>query len=165
MPVAVKWHPNRLSSMKRWRLSLTALLIWRLSRPFASHSLSQCPLWLLPRDDAVPTGRALHGGDGIGATVTTPAYPDPLARELYLFGETQGCAWVACEEERVADLLALGQELGCRALHAGSIGGDRLVIKDAHQQAAVDSAVADLRRAFETGLTDAIGLQPAPPRP
>ena len=63
MPVAVKWHPNRLSSMKRWRLSLTALLIWRLSRPFASHSLSQCPLWLLPRDDAVPTGRALHGGD------------------------------------------------------------------------------------------------------
>ena len=110
-------------------------------------------------------GGALHGGLGLGATVQLPAYPDPLAREHYLFGETQGTAWVAVEEERVADLLALAQQLGCRALHAGTIGGDRLVMKDAHQQAAIDSPLETLRAAWEGGLCAAVGLAPASTRP
>lgn len=110
-------------------------------------------------------GGALHGGDGVGAEIATPAYPDALSRELYLFGETQGTAWVACEEEQVADLLALAMELGCRALHSGSIGGDRLVIRDAHQTAIVDAPVAELRAAHEDGLCASIGLPAAAPRP
>jgi phosphoribosylformylglycinamidine synthase II len=111
------------------------------------------------------TGGALHGGRGVGATVDLPASPDALSRELYLFGETQGTAWVAVEDERVADLLAMAQELGCRALHAGSIGGERLVMRDAHKKAAIDAPVADLRAVWEGGLCGAIGLPPAAPRP
>jgi phosphoribosylformylglycinamidine synthase len=96
----------------------------------------------------------------IGCTVELPAYPDPTSRDLYLFGETHGCAWAMCSTTRVPDVFSLAQELGCRVLHAGSVGGDRIVILDAHKLPAVDVAVADALDAWQGGFEKALGMHP-----
>ena len=87
---------------------------------------------------------------------------DPVARELYLFGETQGCAWGVVPEEHLNDLLALAQELGCMARGAGTIGGDRIVVRDAHQLAMLDLPVSEARGAWTHGFADALGLSQPP---
>ena len=99
-------------------------------------------------------------GDGtpLGCTVQFPMYPDPASRDLYLFGETHGCAWAMCSDHRVADLLSLAQELSCRAVHVGEVGGDRIVMLDAQKYAAVDVAVEDAMAAWRGGFEQAIGL-------
>ncbi len=101
----------------------------------------------------------------IGFDLNLPAYPDASSRELLLFGETHGCAWVAVETEQLADLLAMAQELGCQARHAGRIGGDALRITDAQQQVVVNVPLPDAAAAWEGGFTAAVGLPPNPPRP
>jgi phosphoribosylformylglycinamidine synthase len=94
----------------------------------------------------------------IGCTVQLPAYPDAAARDLYLFGETHGCAWAMCSTVRVPDLFSLAQELGCRALEAGTVGGDRIVILDAQKQVALDVDVIDALAAWRGGFETAVGI-------
>ena len=103
-------------------------------------------------------------GGGIGCSVNLPCNPDPVSRELQLFGETHGCAWAVVPPEQLADLLALSQELGCRARRCGQIGGDRIVIADAHQLPALDLPVAEAKHAHEHGFCDAVGLAQPPAR-
>ena len=98
-----------------------------------------------------------------GCRVQLPIYPDAKARELGLFGETHGCAWVAVEAESCAEFLAMCQEMQCRAVAVGEITGDGLVIADAQGFEVVASSLADLRSAWLGGFTASIGLQPCPP--
>ena len=126
--------------------------------------------WIQAAHDAADGGlavalaeMALAGtltGDGtpVGCTVQLPMSPDPASRDLYLFGETHGCAWAMCSDHRVADLLSLAQELSCRAVHVGEVGGDRIVMLDAHKNPAVDLAVGDAMASWRGGFEQAIGL-------
>jgi len=130
----------------------------------AAHDAADGGLGVALAEMCMAGGGGLGVGDGVGCSVDTPAYPEDVARELWLFGETQGCAWVAVDLDDVPTLLSLCQELGCMARHAGHIGGDRMVVRDAWKTAMVDAPVAELREAWETGLCDAIGLTQPPPR-
>jgi len=108
---------------------------------------------------------AIAGGPkGTGCQVNVPAYPDPVARELYLFGETHGCAWVVVEEGQLALFLALAQELGCMARHCGAVGGSDLEVTDAHQKPILAMPVAEAAAAWQGGFAAAVGLSPVPTR-
>ncbi len=131
----------------------------------SAHDASDGGLAIALAEMALAGGEPRRVGRGLGCAVNVPAYPDAAARELYLFGETHGCAWVCVSAEQLPDLLALSQELGCMARHAGSAGGDRLVMTDAHKLTVVDLAVASLRQAWTSGFTDAVGLAAPPERP
>ena len=98
----------------------------------------------------------------VGCNVNVPAYPDASSRELYLFGETRGCAWVVVEKDQLAEFLALAQELGCMARHAGEVGGERIQVTDAHQQLAVDVVLVDAQAAHGGGFASAVGVRPSP---
>ena len=108
------------------------------------------------------TEMAITGG--LGCNVNVPAYPDASSRELYLFGETQGCAWVVVEQEQLAEFLALAQELGCMARHAGEVGGDRIQITDAHRKLAIDLGLVDAKAAHGGGFAAAVGVPAVPDR-
>jgi phosphoribosylformylglycinamidine synthase subunit PurL len=131
----------------------------------AAHDLADGGLAVALAEMAIAGGRGLDLGTGIGCRINVPAYPDPSARELFLFGESHGCAWVAVPTAKLADLLAMAMELGCMARHAGWIGGDRVVVTDAHSIEVVDLPVAEAREAWSTGLCDAVDLPRSPERP
>jgi len=154
-PPAVHWDEER---------ALLAVLRTGIERGLvlAAHDAADGGLAVALAEMAM-TGGA-HG-DGLGCTVNLPCNPDAVSRELQLFGETHGCAWVVVEAAHVSDLLALSQELGCRARECGRIGGDRILITDAHQLPALDVSVADAKHAWEHGFCDAIGLPQPPDRP
>ncbi|MBJ94367.1 MAG: phosphoribosylformylglycinamidine synthase II [Rickettsiales bacterium] len=103
-------------------------------------------------------------GKASGCQIQVPCPPSAEAVELSLFGETHGCAWVAVEDERRAELLALCQEMQCRATALGSIGGEGLRILDAQGSVVLDRSAESLRKAFEGGFAESIGLSPCPPR-
>jgi phosphoribosylformylglycinamidine synthase len=126
----------------------------------AAHDVSDGGLAVALAEMAI----AGSAGDGLGCEVNVAAYPDPVARELFLFGETHGCAWVVVETDQLADFLALAQELGCMARHSGRVGGDRLRITDAHQIAVIDLSVAETSTSWKTGFTSSIGLTAVPER-
>ena len=150
MPPSVNWEHER---------ALQRTLIAGCQRGFilAAHDPAEGGLAVALAEMAIE--------GGVGCDVNVPAYPEASARELLLFGETHGCAWVAVATEDLADLLALAQELGCQSRHAGSIGGAELRISDAQQRGVVEMPVASARSAWEGGFTDALGLPPNPPRP
>ena len=157
-PPKVHWGEERA-------LLLTLRTAIRRGLVVAAHDAADGGLAVALAEMAIAGGRNLDLGDGVGCVVNVPAYPDPVARELYLFGETHGCAWVVVPTAELPDLLALAQELGCMARHCGAARGDRIVITDAHKQAAVDLSVVDARASWSGGFCDAIGLPQPPARP
>ena len=154
-PPPVHWDEER---------ALHRTLVEGIRRRFvtAAHDCADGGLAVALAEMAIAGGRTPDVGPGLGCTVNLAAYPEPVARELALFGETQGCAWVVVESAHLNDLLALAQELGCMARHCGAVGGDRIVVTDAHQRPAIDVSVADARAAWEGGFCAAVGL-PQPP--
>ena len=102
-----------------------------------------------------------EGGER-GCEVNVPAYPDPVARELFLFGETNGCAWVVVDADQLALFLALAQELGCMARHCGRVGGPSLTVTDAHTIAMLDMPIGEAKAAWQGGFASSVGLTPVP---
>jgi hypothetical protein len=87
-----------------------------------------------------------------------------------LFGESPSRILVSAPPRYVAALLLLARQHGLVAEELGSVGGERLVVELAGAGAtgaaeergsrvadALDVAVADLRHAWETGLSRALG--------
>jgi phosphoribosylformylglycinamidine synthase II len=101
-------------------------------------------------------------GGARGCEVNVPAYPDPVARELFLFGETNGCAWVVVDADQLPLFLALAQELGCMARHCGRVGGPSLTVTDAHTIAMLDMPIGEAKAAWQGGFASSVGLTPVP---
>ncbi len=154
-PPKVHWNEEK---------ALLAVLHEGIRRRFirAAHDAADGGLAVALAEMAITGGRNPDVGPGQGCEVNLAANPDPIARELSLFGETQGCAWAVVPTSHLADLLALSQELGCMARHCGRIGGDRIVVTDAHQTRAIDLSLAEARAAWEGGFCASVGL-PQPP--
>jgi len=152
MPPKVHWHEER-ALMAALQAGARRRLI------AAAHDLSDGGL-------AVSLAEMLiaSGGVAAGCVVQLPVYPDPKARELALFGETHGCAWVIVEEENCAEFLSLCQELQCRAVAVGRVGGKGLLITDAQGFEVVNETTDRLRDAWQGGFASSIGLQPCPRR-
>jgi len=152
MPPQVNW-PEERALMAALREGVRLRLIT------AAHDISDGGL-------AVSLAEMFIAGAGVapGCAVQLPIYPDPVARELGLFGETQGCAWVIVDSDTSAEFLALCQELACRAVAVGAIGGEALVITDAQGFSLVDANRERLAEAWEGGFTTSIGLPPCPRR-
>ena len=152
MPPQVHWDEE---------LALHALLREAASRRLlvAAHDVS---------DGGLATSLAemliASGGSASGCSVQLPLNPEDKSIELGLFGETHGCVWAVAETDCRAELLALCQELKCRATVMGAIGGEGLRILDAQGNAVVDESCAQLRTAWEGGFASSIGLSPCPPR-
>jgi phosphoribosylformylglycinamidine synthase subunit PurL len=157
-PPKVTWHEER---------ALLRVLVEGVRRRLirSAHDASDGGLAVALAEMALTGGDPRRVGRGLGCEVNVPAYPDAVSRELYLFGETHGCAWVTVDGPSLPDLLALSQELGCMARHAGKVGGDRIRITDAHQLPVLDLPVAALRESWSTGFCDAVGLPRSPERP
>ena len=130
----------------------------------AAHDASDGGLAVALAEMALAGGETQNLGQGQGCTIQLAIHPDPSSRELGLFGETHGCAWVVVDSEMLAEFLALAQEWSCQARHAGSIGGETLCILDAHQCTVVDLPVSALRSAWVNGVHEATGLRPQPAR-
>ncbi len=94
------------------------------------------------------------------------------APAVALFGESPSRALLAAEPDAVAALLALAAEHDVPLVDLGLTGGERLVIelvgegatgaaeaRGARVADAVDVAVADLRHAWEHGLSRALGVE------
>jgi len=152
MPPQVYWQEERallavLQAGARQRLIL------------AAHDLSDGGL-------AVSLAEMLiaSGGVAAGCSVQLPVYPEAKARDLALFGETHGCAWVVVEHEACAEFLSLCQELQCRAVAVGSVEGQGLVIRDAQGFEVVNETTEGIRDAWQGGFASSIGLQPCPRR-
>jgi phosphoribosylformylglycinamidine synthase len=156
-PPEVHW-PEERALHRTLRAGIAAGLV------VAAHDAADGGLGLALAEMCIAGGRGHEVGPGLGAEVNLAMVPEAAPRELLLFGESHGCAWVAVPAESLPELLSLAQELGCQARHAGRSGGDRLIVTDAHRIPCVDLAVADLREAWESGFCAAVGLAPAPPR-
>jgi len=130
----------------------------------AAHDAADGGLGVALAEMALAGGVAGNIGRGLGAQVALDLSGDAGARERFLFGETHGCAFVTVSADDLPALLALAAEHGCAAQNVGAVGGDALVVTDAGG-ASLDVAVSDLRSAWEGGLTAAVGLDAAPPRP
>ncbi|HVS15485.1 MAG TPA: phosphoribosylformylglycinamidine synthase subunit PurL [Thermoanaerobaculia bacterium] len=98
---------------------------------------------------AVALAEACLGG-GLGARLTVDLQPRAL------FSETQGRAVVAVAPASVEALLALAESAGVSAVDAGEVGGDRLVV--GYDGGTLETAVADLHRAWSTALPRALDL-------
>ena len=152
-PPSVHWREER---------ALLSVLREGIARGFilAAHDVSDGGLAVALAEMAI----AGDGGQGVGCDVNVPAYPDPGARELFLFGETHGCAWVVVSSENLADLLALSQELGSMARHCGTVGGTDVRVTDAHQLPVIEVAVTEVSAAWRGGFAESVGLTPVPER-
>ncbi|MBN92451.1 MAG: phosphoribosylformylglycinamidine synthase II [Deltaproteobacteria bacterium] len=158
MPPRVQWDDER-ALLRTLRAGVARGLIR------AAHDVSEGGLAVALAEMALAGGRTREVGSGLGCSVQLPAYPEAEARELLLFGETHGCAWVVVDEEDASDLLALSQELGCPARVAGSVGGDELCVADAHGTPVVQLPIERVRDAWEHGFSKAVGVPAPPPRP
>jgi phosphoribosylformylglycinamidine synthase subunit PurL len=117
-------------------------------------ALAECAIW--------------GGGDrGLGARLRLGVANSPA---VDLFGESPSRIVVSAPSRYVAALLLLARQHGLVAEELGSVGGERLVVELAGAGAtgaaeergsrvadALDVAVADLRHAWETGLSRALG--------
>jgi phosphoribosylformylglycinamidine synthase len=153
MPPQVNWDEERALMAALQEGARLRLIV-------AAHDISDGGL-------AVSLAEMLIASSGVapGCAVQLPIYPDPVARELGLFGETQGCAWVVVDSENNAEFLALCQELSCRAVAVGSVVGEGLLISDAQGFSVVDCSSERIAEAWQGGFTASIGLQPCPRRP
>ncbi len=107
------------------------------------------------------------GGRGLGARLRLRVANSPA---VDLFGESPSRILVSAPARYVAALVLLARQHGLVAEELGSVGGERLVVELAGAGAtgaaeergsrvadALDVAVADLRHAWETGLSRALG--------
>jgi phosphoribosylformylglycinamidine synthase II len=130
----------------------------------AAHDAADGGLGVALAEMALAGGAAGSLGDGLGAGVALPLEGSAADRERFLFGETHGCAWVTVAAEEVGALASLAAAHGCAFTLAGTVGGDQLVVTDRHGPV-LDVPVDSLRRAWEGGLIEAVGLPPLPARP
>ena len=104
-----------------------------------------------------------------GAHLRLPVANSPA---VDLFGESPSRLVVTCRPRHAPALALLARQHGLPVEELGTVGGDRLVVELAGAGAtgaaeergsrvadALDVAVADLRRAWETGLNRALGWE------
>jgi phosphoribosylformylglycinamidine synthase len=110
--------------------------------------------------------------DGVrGATLRLPVGGSPA---VALFGESPSRLVLTCRPRFAPALVLLARQHGLPVEELGAVGGDRLVIeltgagatgaaeeRGSNVADAVDVAVADLRHAWETGLSRALGWDAA----
>ena len=117
-------------------------------------ALAECAIWG-------------DGDRGLGARLRLGVANSPA---VDLFGESPSRILVSAPRPYIAALLLLARQHGLVAEELGSVGGERLVVELAGAGAtgaaeergsrvadALDVAVADLRHAWETGLSRALG--------
>ncbi|HVS63041.1 MAG TPA: phosphoribosylformylglycinamidine synthase subunit PurL [Thermoanaerobaculia bacterium] len=107
-----------------------------------AHDLSEGGL-------AIALAEACFGG-GVGVLVEVGLSPRAL------FSETQARAIVATPPGSVEALLELAETIGVPALDAGSVGGDRLVVR--FDGGVLDSALDGLHRVWRSALPNALQL-------
>jgi phosphoribosylformylglycinamidine synthase len=112
-----------------------------------------------------------NGDAGIGATLRLPVANSPA---VDLFGESPSRLVVTCRPRHAPAVALLARQHGLAIEELGRVGGDRLVVELAGAGAtgaaeergsrvadALDVAVRDLRHAWETGLSRALGWEGA----
>jgi phosphoribosylformylglycinamidine synthase len=117
-------------------------------------ALAECAIWG-------------DGDRGLGARLRLGVANSPA---VDLFGESPSRILVSAPRRYVAALVLLARQHGLVAEELGSVGGERLVVELAGAGAtgaaeergsrvadALDVAIADLRHAWETGLSRALG--------
>jgi phosphoribosylformylglycinamidine synthase len=108
---------------------------------------------------------------GLGATLRLPVADSPA---VALFGESPSRLVVSCRPRHAPALALLARQHGLPVEEIGRVGGDRLVVELAGAGStgaaeergsrvadALDVALADLRHAWENGLSRALGWEDA----
>jgi phosphoribosylformylglycinamidine synthase len=110
-------------------------------------------------------------GHGLGASLRLPVSASPAVE---LFGESPSRVVVSCRPDDTRALDALARDHGLPIAYLGTVGGERLTIELANAGStgaaeerggrvadALDVAVADLRHAWDSGLSRALGWESA----